>query len=165
MVASGLRGLANLDSESALGIAKKMENEDNGSIINAVGQVYGKIPSAENLSFFENKWDDMPVFASFDFFENYFNLMKGLDDTNVKKAITKLNTFASDQEKSPWKRFASIKAMHDMREAYVDRASTITDATAKETIQANVDEISSMIDTLKANETHQQLKMIINTRF
>ncbi|MEM9824200.1 MAG: M1 family aminopeptidase [Bacteroidota bacterium] len=165
VISSALTGLALIKDSEAKSLAKKMETEENSEIIAAIGTIYAQTPSVEDLGFYESKWDQISVFPSFEFFENYFQVMKACDDVVVKKSMAKLNSFASNQDKSPWKRYAAIKAMHDMREEYKNRSSSTDDTGTKERSAANAAEITDMIDDIKTNETHKELKMIINSRF
>lgn len=158
VVSSALTGLAQLGDPEAKTYAKKLESSENNDLLGAIGTIYAQTSDPENLHFYESNWDRMGIFPSFEFFENYFQLMKTCDKTSVKNAISKLNTYAIDQEKSPWKRYAAIKAMHDMREEYKSRSDESGGT-------AEAEEITNMIDNIKSKETHEELKAIINSRF
>ena len=73
-LAAALGGLAEIDKDAALTLAAPLEKELNSEIINALGEVYSKAGAIEKLSFYEDNWNDLDIFATFAFFENYFSL-------------------------------------------------------------------------------------------
>jgi len=153
-IAAALGGLAAIDKDAALALAAPLEKELNPEIINALGEVYSKAGVLEKLSFYEDNWNDLDIYATFAFFENYYGLLSQADDSTISNAVTKLNNFATNLDNSPWKRFGAIKALHDLKSSYMDK-----------NMKAKAEPITIMLNRIKERETNDQLKAIINARF
>jgi len=153
-VAAALGGLAEVDKEAALKLTAPLEKELNGEIINALGEVYSKAGAMDKLSFYEKNWNDLDIYSTFAFFENYYGLLKQADDTTISTSVTKLNTYATNFDNSPWKRFGAIKALYDLKSNYMDQG-----------MNAKAEPITIMLNRIKERETNDQLKAIIKSRF
>ncbi|MFK7807922.1 MAG: M1 family aminopeptidase [Saprospiraceae bacterium] len=158
VVASALGALAKVDEKEALTYAKKMESDDNGNVIQAVGNVYGMIPDKSNLAFFENNWDKMDAFAAFSFFDNYSSLVQSVDFDSADKSVDKLRVVAMDQDISQWKRFAATKGIFDLKEFYLEKAAT--GGRDPEVLKTRASALGEVIKEISAAETNGQLKMI-----
>jgi len=113
-VAAALGGLAEIDKEAALKMAAPLEKETNAEILNALGEVYSKAGAVDKLSFYEDHWNDLDIYATFALFENYYSLLKQADDATITTSTAKLNGFATNLDNSPWK-----KDHRNIRLAYV----------------------------------------------
>jgi len=153
-VAAALGGLAEIDQEAALKMAVPLEKETNAEILNALGEVYSKAGALDKLSFYENHWNDLDIYATFALFENYYSLLKQADDATITTSTNKLNKFATNLDNSPWKRFGAIKALHDLKSNYMDQG-----------MKVKAEPITIMLNRIKERETNEQLKAIINSRF
>ena len=161
VVASALVALANLDAQSAKTYAKKMETDKNTNIINAVGNVYGLLPDASNLDFFENNFDKMETYSAFSFFENYATLLKSMDMLVVDEKVAMLKAYASNATKSQWKRFSATKAIFDVKSDFSDRLAEMGEQDSdRAKLEERVNAMESMIKEISDQETNQQLKMI-----
>ena len=153
-VAAALGGLAEIDKEAALKMAAPLEKETNAEILNALGEVYSKAGAVDKLSFYEDHWNDLDIYATFALFENYYSLLKQADDATITTSTAKLNGFATNLDNSPWKRFGAIKALHDLKSNYMDQG-----------MKLKAEPITIMLNRIKERETNEQLKAIINSRF
>ena len=153
-VAAALGGLAEIDKEAALKMAAPLEKETNAEILNALGEVYSKAGAVDKLSFYEEHWNDLDIYATFALFENYYSLLKQADDATITTSTAKLNGFATNLDNSPWKRFGAIKALHDLKSNYMDQG-----------MKLKAEPITIMLNRIKERETNEQLKAIINSRF
>jgi len=153
-IAAALGGLAEVDKDAALKMAVPLEKETNTEILNALGEVYSKAGAVDKLSFYEKHWNDLDIYATFALFENYYSLLKQSDDTTITASATKLNEFATNLDNSPWKRFGSIKVLHDLKSNYLDQG-----------MNTKAEPIAIMLNRIKERETNEQLKAIINSRF
>jgi len=153
-IAAALGGLAEVDKDAALKMAVPLEKETNAEILNALGEVYSKAGAVDKLSFYEKHWNDLDIYATFALFENYYSLLKQSDDTTITASATKLNEFATNLDNSPWKRFGSIKVLHDLKSNYLDQG-----------MNTKAEPIAIMLNRIKERETNEQLKAIINSRF
>ncbi len=153
-VAAALGGLAEIDQEAALKMALPLEKETNAEILNALGEVYSKAGALDKLSFYEDHWNDLDIYATFALFENYYSLLKKADDATITASTSKLNEFATNLDNSPWKRFGAIKALYDLKSNYMDQG-----------MKVKAEPITIMLNRIKERETNEQLKAIINSRF
>ncbi len=153
-IAAALGGLAEIDEAAALKMAIPLEKETNAEILNALGEVYSKAGAVDKLSFFEDHWNDLDVYATFALFENYYSLLKQADDETIATSAGKLNEYATNFDNSPWKRFGAIKALHDLRSNYMDQG-----------LKAQAEPITIMLNRIKERESNEQLKAIIISRF
>ncbi len=153
-IAAALGGLAEIDETAALKMAIPLEKETNAEILNALGEVYSKAGAVDKLSFFEDHWNDLDVYATFALFENYYSLLKQADDETIATSAGKLNEYATNFDNSPWKRFGAIKALHDLRSNYMDQG-----------LKAQAEPITIMLNRIKERESNEQLKAIIISRF
>lgn len=153
-IAAALGGLAEINEAAALKMAIPLEKETNAEILNALGEVYSKAGAVDKLSFFEDHWNDLDVYATFALFENYYSLLKQADDETIATSAGKLNEYATNFDNSPWKRFGAIKALHDLRSNYMDQG-----------LKAQAEPITIMLNRIKERESNEQLKAIIISRF
>lgn len=154
VIASALGSMAEIDTKTALEMAKSFENDKNTDIMNALGEIYSKAGAMDKLLFFEQNWNDLDIYPTFAFFENYFNLIKQGDDATVTASAKKLNEYATNYDNSPWKRFGAIKALHDLKANYIDQD-----------MKAKAEPLTIMLNRIKENEPEPQLKGLIMTRF
>ncbi len=161
VIASALSALAKIDANAAMTYAKKMEADKNSNIINAVGNVYGMIPDKSNLAFFENNFDKMETFSAFAFFENYSKLLMAMDLPTIDKKVKMLKDYASNGDKSQWKRFSATKAIFDIKTDFDERLADMGETdSGRAGLESRVAAMGSMIKEISKNETSQQLKMI-----
>ena len=154
VIASALGSMAEIDKNAALEMARAFESEKNPDIMNALGETYSKAGAMDKLSFFEKNWNDLDIYPTFAFFENYFSLVKQGDDATITSSVEKLNQYATNYDNSPWKRFGAIKALHDLKSNYVDQD-----------MKTKAEPITIMLNRIKENEPAPQLKGIIMSRF
>ena len=160
VISAALQGLNQVDPDEARSYAKKLEEEESGSILNAVGEIYAESGDSENLGFFENSWDKVDGFTVISFYENYIALVEQTDEMQINDSMHKLKSVGIDMARSPWQRFAATKAMNEMRNAYFEKANTEKDEEKKEAMEQNAASITEMIEEVKSKETNDQLKSI-----
>jgi len=154
VIASALGSMAEIDTKAALKMTKAFETEKNADIMNALGETYSKAGAMDKLPFFEENWNDLDIYPTFAFFENYFSLVKQGDDATVTASAEKLSEYATNYDNSPWKRFGAIKALHDLKANYIDQD-----------MKAKAEPFTIMLNRIKENEPEPQLKGLIMTRF
>ncbi len=162
VIGAGLEVIRDLDPAQALEYARKLENEKNGNIINTIGGIYAQTGDVKYLSFFENGFDKVDGYDALSFFENYVALNKRAEDSVASKSLDKMKSIAINMKESPWKRFAATKSLNDMRVSFVERAGGM-EGDGKAKLMTFVDDISAMINEIKAVEKNDQLKMFYNS--
>lgn len=147
VVSAGLEALTQLDKASAVVYAEKLENENSGSIMAAVGKIYEESGDMGKLDFFEKNFNRTTGYGAINFFTSYATLSAtGGSDTMVKSA-TAMKDIATNMSQDPWRRLAAMNA---------------TDLLFKELKKAkdteNAMKLKQMIDAIKKAETNEQLK-------
>jgi aminopeptidase N len=159
-ISAALKALNRLDSKEAQLYAQKLEEEDNGSILNSVGEIYAESGDPKKLGFFEKSWDKVDGFSVITFYENYITLVEQSDDMGIKNSLQKLKAVGVDMDKSPWQRFGATKAMNEMRKSYEEKASEEKDEQKKSELEENAASITQLIEEVKSKETNDRLKSI-----
>ncbi len=147
VISAGLQTLADIDQAEALTMATKMEKEENGSILFAIGKIYAQNPDKKYLPFFEKSWDKMNGYGAINFFGYYLNTVKEMDDETVMASMTKLKDISTNMGQNPWRRFGAAKAINDLRGEYSSKAMT-----------DKVTALTELINEIKSAETNGQLK-------
>ncbi len=146
-MSAALSALAGIDSDAAMSIAEKMQEEKNPAILTALTKVYGQVGDPKFLSFFEKNADKVDGFASFNYFDNYFQVLKEVTDENqMANSLKFLSQLGTDNGISGWKRFSATKALFDL-------SNNLTE-------KGNVDkasEVKDLVDAIVAQEKDPQL--------
>ncbi len=159
-ISAALKSLNQVDPKEAQLYAKNLEQEDNGSILNAVGEIYAESGDHKKLGFFEKSWDKIDGFSVISFYENYIDLAEQTNESEINTCMQKLKAVGIDMSRSPWQRFGATKAMNEMRESYTEQASLEKDELKKTELEGSAASITEMIEEVKEKETNDQLKSI-----
>lgn len=162
VISSALNTLNELDGKEAANYASRLENSESPSIINAVGDIYAQSGDLSKLAFFEKNMTQTDGYAALSYFENYFSLLKQADETKVTNNIILMRDMASNMGQSPWRRFAAVKTMNDIRANYLDQADKSSDEAMQKELRDNATAITRMIEAVKAKETNKQLQAMYN---
>ena len=111
-----LEGLLKADSVAAMNVAKSLQNDESNAFTEVLSSLYAESPRLENLPFFEKKIENVDGFPSFPFFNNYQKFLLGLNDqTALDAGVAKMKSVALNLKTSQWRRFATTKAIADIR--------------------------------------------------
>jgi aminopeptidase N len=148
VVSPSLMGLYQADPEAALKASKVLQNDESDAFTEVLSTMYSEDPKEENKAYFDNKLEKIDGFPSFPFINNYQKFLIGLHNNEALDAgIEKLKAIALNLSTSEWRRFASTKALFDLR-------NTVREMGQEEKAVA----LEKMIADIKANETDQMLK-------
>ncbi|MGK0387288.1 MAG: aminopeptidase N [Maribacter sp.] len=147
VVSAGLEALTQLDKESAVVYAGKLENENSGSIIAAVGKIYEESSDMAKLAFFEKNFDKMTGYGAVNFFTSYATLSSAGGVGTMMKSATSMKAIATNMSQDPWRRLAAMNAT-DLLFKELKNAKD-TDSAMK---------LKQMIEEIKKAETNDQLK-------
>ncbi|MBL7781443.1 MAG: DUF3458 domain-containing protein [Saprospiraceae bacterium] len=155
VVSAALSALTKLDPQAAVAASKSLQNDESEAIIPVLTELYGANPDRSNLPFFEQKMDKVDYMGAFSFFENYRKFLVGIGDTELMIAgAAKLKAIALNQNTSQWRRFASTKAIVDLR-MHFRQMNNSEQTTA----------MTSILNEIKEKETDATLKMYYNSMF
>ncbi len=159
VIAAGLNALAELDSEQALEAAARFENEKNGELLDAIGELYAASGDPRYLPFFEKRWTDMEGFAAIGFLENYAALAASAELPTLLQVGEKLKNVATDMSASPFKRYAATNALNTLHAELINRMDG-ADQEQKAALDQSDDQILQWLEAVKKAETNRQLKMM-----
>jgi aminopeptidase N len=149
VISEALQGLYLLDRTEALTYVKKLEKEENSSIISGIAAIYAENPKAENLDFFEKNLTKINGFDAINFAGAYAKIAVGLDEASQTRGIEKLKTVALNQTTSPWQRYGAAKGLADMKAAYKQMNNT-----------GQMQLLNKLLNEIKEKETNKQLKTV-----
>jgi len=148
VVSASLEGLLKTDPAAAALVAKTLEKDESDAFTEVLSSLYADSPSLENLPFFEKKLATIDGFPSFPFLANYQKFLLGLnDDALLSQGVEQMKAIALNLNTSQWRRFATTKAIADIRNAM--QANGRTEMAAS---------FEKIITAIKENETDALLK-------
>ena len=149
VVGAALAGLAKLDPQAAIGVAKSFESDESDGIIQTLSELYGNNPNRDNLPFFEKKIAKVDYMGAFAFFDNYQKSLVGINDPALMDAgVDKLKAISMDAKTSLFRRFGATKAIADMRKMFEEKGNT-----------AKAEALGKLIEQIKEQETDATLKL------
>jgi aminopeptidase N len=150
VLGAALNGLTKLDPAAALEASKALENEDSDAVIATLAELYAQAPDRAQLGWFKKnaaKVDQMSALNFFDFYQQYIIKLK--DAALLDETIGFFKGEATNLVKnSQWRRFASTKAIADVRNHLREQGD-----------KTKVEGLDKMIADIKAAETDSTLKL------
>jgi aminopeptidase N len=150
VLGAALNGLTKLDLAAALEASKALENEDSDAVIATLAELYAQTPNRAQLGWFKKnaaKVDQMSALNFFDFYQQYIIQLK--DAALLDETIGFFKGEATNLTKnSQWRRFASTKAIADVRNHLREQGD-----------KTKVEGLDKMIADIKAAETDSTLKL------
>ena len=159
VIATGLSALGELDPKQALELAAQFEDERNGDLLDAIGELYAASGDPRHLPFFEKRWADMEGFAAIGFLENYAALAAAAELPTLQKVGEKLKAVAIDMNTSPFKRYAATNALNTLHAELINRLDGAAE-NQKNALEQTDDQILQWLEEVKKAETNSQLKMM-----
>lgn len=148
VVSASLEGLLKADPTAGARVAKVLESDESDAFTEVLSGLYAESPSLENIPFFESKLATVDGFPSFPFFGNYQKFLLGLnDDAQLSKGVESMKNIAMNLSTSQWRRFASTKAIADIRTAMAENERTDM-----------AEKFEKILTAIKENETDTMLK-------
>lgn len=160
VLANALRLIHQLDSESALPLARQFEKEENDEILDAVGEIYLTSGDAQYLPFFESRLDKVDGMSAFTFFSGYQSLAVSGSAQIVATAIEKLKSVSADMDKTVWQRVAAVRALVEMRSELLRRSNAEDNDAVKQEIAGQLGVIKAALDAAKSAETNADIQGI-----
>ena len=160
VIASGLYLLYMIDESEALAYADKMQDEKNQGIVELLELLFSETGDPKYLPFFEKNLDEVDGYSALSFIGSYQNLATIVGGEKAAIAANKLDAIASDLSQSPWRRVASTKSLHDMRNTFKEKVQILSDTNAQDQLNVKIKEIDTMIERIKALETDEQIKAL-----
>jgi HEAT repeat protein len=143
---STLISLQNIDNESALSLAKGLEQStENPTLLLAVAELYSNSGDKSYATFFENNWKKMNDYSGITFFDNYVGLvLKSKDEGFLLSKVDFMKSIGMDDKNNIWHRYAVAAALRKMAKSILEK-----DLNAK---------VKSALKEVVDNEKSQTLK-------
>ncbi len=118
VVAQALKSLMKLDPTQASSYAQSLENTSNNMLLSSVAEIYGKVGTDKNLSFFESKLESISLFSMFNFYNRYFDLLSRLPKEIRLNSLDTLSALALNQEKNMFRRFMATSTIFKIKNTF-----------------------------------------------
>ncbi len=152
VIGSAMQALYKVDAPAAMEMAKKYENDENPDLVNSVGSIYADNPKAEHIDFFERSLTKVDGMSGIGFYGSYIKALDklGTSEADVATKMGKIRDIGVNQSQSPWRRFASAKALNDLRKKYKGKSETL------------YADLTKMLNEIVSKESNEQLKAIFS---
>ncbi|MBI5915011.1 MAG: DUF3458 domain-containing protein [Bacteroidetes bacterium] len=158
VVSAALETLLVMDKDAALGAAKKLEKEDDESIILAVAGLYSEAGDPQRLTFFEEKFGKVGGYSQAGFVQNYAKLAQKADGAGMLKAAENISGIALNAQKMFWMRFMSTKSINELHAVLANKIEEENDPARQLELKATDAEIVKIIQRIKGWETDDRVK-------
>ncbi|MBK7938568.1 MAG: HEAT repeat domain-containing protein [Lewinellaceae bacterium] len=149
IVGAALSALTKLDPAAAVVASQSLQNDDSDALTATLAELYAQNPDRANLTFFEKRMGKVDYMAAFSFFENYQKFLTGLGDVVlIDSGIENLKAVSLNLETSEFRRFATTKAIADIRNYFREKGDT-----------AKVESLQKILGEIKEKETDSTLKL------
>lgn len=160
VVGAALNFLVDIDKAVAMEYARKLENEKNTEILDAIASMYADDPDPERLDFFEKNFSEVDGFGAISFMAKYQLIAAEAELDQSLEAMENMKALALDGRESLWRKFGATRAINEMILEYQTRAETESDAAKAGQYNSFVGTLQNMITEIKEKETNQQLKSL-----
>lgn len=146
VLAAALEGLYKSNIDKAVAKAEQLKSEKTNQMVSVVAKILAETGDKEHLDYFENKLTTISLYLVFNFYDQYFILLKDQSQEILNSSIEKLYKISLDQGQNIFYRFLSTNTLYRIREyngeAYPEMMASI----------------EKMIEEIKRNETNEILK-------
>ncbi|MEM6722510.1 MAG: M1 family aminopeptidase [Bacteroidota bacterium] len=160
-VSEALFALVELDKEAAGKMAATLKDEQNASIIVALGGIFSESGAVDQIGYYEERSKYVGGFSIVSFYGDYMNLALQGDASVQDRALNHLKSVATNYEFSTFGRYAALKTMNDLKKHYAKEASK---AEGEESVQlqdrSNL--IQDLLDEYIEKEPSASLKRFID---
>jgi len=144
---SCLTALHHIDESTAIAYAKKLENDESGQILMAVGEIYAKSGNESHLSFFEGNWENLKSFEAVSFMNSYSALIMKLNPERILELSAQLKDMSIDSETNLYLKFGAMNALNNLHE-YLNSVN----------LNEEDEQIKLWINEIKVKENNGSLK-------
>lgn len=158
VIAAGLDFLIQVDKETAMQYAQNLQDTESGSLLSTISTLYAESGDRKYLPFFQDKLKKVNGFDALSFFSNYQTLIAQFEAEESMAALEPVVKIGLDQQQSPWRRLAAMKALNDLRNEYRYEANQLEAEEAKQELENLVERVTKLMEQINAAESNNQLK-------
>ncbi len=154
-----LKALSQIKPEVALKMANEMSGEVKGPMLDAVAEILASSADRDYIPFFEEKIHETNDFNVMGLMNHYTHLLQAQNIEVISEKTTKLKDLATDMEISMFKRYASAKAINDLKINLSDRRldNRLSEGDRK-TVNEEYQKLIEYLVVIKSTESNPQLK-------
>jgi aminopeptidase N len=141
-----LESLYRVDKNEAIKRAIEVKDEKTDDLITIVSRVLAETGDAQHLNFFESRLTTISLYHVFNFYDQYFVLLKDQPLELINQSVARLNVISLDLGQNIFYRFLSTNTLFRIKEYYIE-----ADPILYQKIEAQIEEI-------KKKETNEILR-------
>jgi aminopeptidase N len=149
MVATTLDAMKRQNPEMAVSAAEKYKNVNQTSIVSSLADIFSNSDDPKYLNYFENKLSTVSLFAMFNFYNKYFDLLKTQDADTKVEAAKKLAAVSKTGD-NMFRKFVATSTINKVKNSFT--TEEIDNKTA----------VSKILEDIIAQETNENLLMRYN---
>lgn len=166
VMATALRYLNDLAPEKALDFAIQLESDVNPKIVSIVAKIYAEKGKIDKQTYFEERLMNSSGNNRYTLVEFYGDFLGRMGDKAVDTGLPTLEKIAIEDE-NWWIRLNATQAIDLILEVYLEKREMLTLMPVKDSqgisqqihqLDKRIEELSSKIEAIKAQETHEKLK-------
>ena len=146
VLATALMSLNKIDASAAIQKAIALKDDQAPQIVGAVAQILAQTGEAEYLPYFESKLNNISLYQVFNFYDQYFEILKDQPTDILNMSIVKLENIGLNSVENIFYRFLSTTTLSKLKEYY-------SEADPEFSIK-----VGTAIERIKAEETNEILK-------
>ena len=147
IAATALKAMQRNDDPELMKYVDQYQDVGNPSMVNIVAGVYSDSGKEEYLAYFEGRLESVSLFAMFNFYNEYYNLLKKQSGERQLEAARKLSNIATGQG-NMFRKFVATSTINKMEDAY--------SAPGEDDIKV---ELRKILDDIIQQESNEQLIM------
>jgi len=156
VIGSALGLLAAQSPKNALPLIPELVNTKQSDILTAIGNIYVSEKDNTKASFFEENYLIIDGVQNFDFLSAYSVISQLEGGEQAFKSYDLLHKIGTDMGQPPYRRYASIDALNQIRDLYQEKAAFKNEEERKALNEVS-DLLTEKIEDIKSKETHKQL--------
>ncbi len=158
VIGAALQLIVAIAPEQGEAYARKLEQEEtNSATLTAIAAIYARTGSPEGLAFFEKNFNRVDGYDAINFIDSYRTIAAAANLEVTMSAMDQLEKMATNLTQSLWRRFASTRAINEMRNELRERFEASGNAEEQTALQGALEKLSEKISRIKQTETNSQL--------
>lgn len=145
VLGAALKALSALDPQKALEKADLLKEEENDQLITAIAKIYADSGDPTYLPFFEDKLTNISLYQVFEFYDNYFHLLKDQPLNLITEKAEKLKMIALDPDENLFYKFSATNLISSLKYYYSEAAPDFSQS------------LNVIFEEIKSNEVNEIL--------
>lgn len=180
VLGNGIKALSNLDAKKGMELAKANENVKSAKINNIIAEIYASHGTPAEHEFFTKNISELSAMNKYGFLQNYNAYLMNQENKEIAKGVPVFKDIAENE--SMWfVKLSGYQLLNGLQSHYTKESSTLETSIASFEAEGNamkaadskkdlnfckakITEISSILNTLKQNETDGNVKKYLGIK-